>query len=52
MIAKLIGKSEEDVYRARKKLKIEIDYNEVDTCAAEFDTTTSYLYSTVNITKI
>ena len=51
MIAKIIGVSEEDVYKARKKLNIEIDYNEVDTCAAEFDTTTSYLYSTVNVTK-
>jgi carbamoyl-phosphate synthase large subunit len=51
MIAKLIGVNEEDVYQARKKLNIKIDYNEVDTCAAEFDTTTSYLYSTVNITK-
>ncbi|GAX88307.1 carbamoyl-phosphate synthase large subunit [Lebetimonas natsushimae] len=51
MIAKLIGKNEEDVYRARKKFGIEIDYNEVDTCAAEFDTTTSYLYSSVNVTK-
>jgi len=51
MLAKLIGKSEEDVYQARKKFGIVIDYNEVDTCAAEFDTTTSYLYSTVNVTK-
>ncbi len=51
MIAKLIDKTEEDVYKARKKLGIEIDYNEVDTCAAEFDTTTSYLYSSVNVTK-
>ncbi|MEO1928028.1 MAG: carbamoyl-phosphate synthase large subunit [Nautiliaceae bacterium] len=51
MIAKLIGKTEEDVYKARKKLGVEIDYNEVDTCAAEFDTTTSYLYSSVNVTK-
>ncbi|WP_024791609.1 carbamoyl-phosphate synthase large subunit [Lebetimonas sp. JS032] len=51
MLAKLIGKSEEDVYKARKKFGIEIDYNEVDTCAAEFDTTTSYLYSSVNVTK-
>ena len=50
-IAELIGCKEEDVYKARKKLGIEIDYNEVDTCAAEFDTTTSYLYSTVNVTK-
>ena len=51
MIAKIIGVSEEDVYKAREKFNIKIDYNEVDTCAAEFDTTTSYLYSTVNITK-
>jgi len=51
MIAKLIGKTEDDLYKVRKKLGIEIDYNEVDTCAAEFDTTTSYLYSSVNITK-
>jgi len=51
MLAKLINKTEEEVYKARKKLGIAIDYNEVDTCAAEFDTTTSYLYSTVNVTK-
>jgi carbamoyl-phosphate synthase large subunit len=51
MIAKLIEVSENDVYNARKRLGIEIDYCEVDTCAAEFDTTTSYLYSSVNITK-
>ena len=51
MIAKLIGVSENDVYNARKRLNIELDYNEVDTCAAEFDTTTSYLYSTTNVTK-
>jgi carbamoyl-phosphate synthase large subunit len=51
MIAKLIGVSENDVYNARKRLKVELDYNEVDTCAAEFDTTTSYLYSSTNVTK-
>ena len=50
-ISFLANVSEEDVYQARKKMGINIDYNEVDTCAAEFDTTTSYLYSTVNITK-
>ena len=50
-IAELIKCSEENVYQARKKLGVEIDYNEVDTCAAEFDTTTSYLYSSINITK-
>ena len=57
MIAKLINQkentelSESDIYNARKRLKIEIDYNEVDTCSAEFATTTSYLYSSTNITK-
>ncbi|QCT93657.1 carbamoyl-phosphate synthase large subunit [Caminibacter mediatlanticus TB-2] len=51
MIAKLIGVSENDVYNARKRLKVEIDYNEVDTCAAEFETKTNYLYSSVNVTK-
>ena len=51
MLAKLIGVSENDVYNARKRLGIEIDYNEVDTCAAEFETKTSYLYSSVNVTK-
>ena len=50
-LAELIGCKEDEVYKARKKLGIEIDYNEVDTCAAEFDTTTSYLYSSVNVTK-
>jgi len=57
MIAKLINEkdeaelSETDIYNARKRMNIELDYNEVDTCAAEFDTTTSYLYSSTNITK-
>ena len=50
-LAEIIGCNEEEVYKARKNLGIEIDYNEVDTCAAEFDTTTSYLYSSVNISK-
>jgi carbamoyl-phosphate synthase large subunit len=57
MIAKLINESDEaelsetDIYNARKRMNIELDYNEVDTCAAEFATTTSYLYSSTNITK-
>ena len=57
MIAKLINQkentelSESDIYNARKRLKIEIDYNEVDTCSAEFTTNTSYLYSSTNISK-
>ena len=52
MIANLIGKTEEDVYQARKALDVNFEYNEVDTCAAEFKALTPYLYSTTNITKL
>ncbi len=58
MIAKLILKnddieiSENDVYNIREKLDVKLEYNEVDTCAAEFKALTPYLYSTTNITKI
>ena len=44
--------SEDIVYEARKKLGIGLEYNEVDTCAAEFEALTPYLYSTTNITKL
>lgn len=52
MIAKLIAKndnmemSEFEVYQARKTLNVEVVYEEVDTCAAEFPSLTPYLYST------
>jgi carbamoyl-phosphate synthase large subunit len=52
MIADLIGKTEEDVYQARKTLDVDFEYNEVDTCSAEFKALTPYLYSTTNITKL
>ena len=52
MIAKLIGKKENDVYNARKVLNVDFEYNEVDTCAAEFKALTPYLYSTTNVNKI
>ncbi len=58
MIAKIINEkentefSENDIYNARKNLQIELEYNEVDTCAAEFRALTPYLYSTTNITKL
>ncbi|MBU3015046.1 carbamoyl-phosphate synthase large subunit [Poseidonibacter lekithochrous] len=52
MIARIIGKTEEDVYKARKILDVNLEYNEVDTCAAEFKALTPYLYSTTNITKL
>jgi carbamoyl-phosphate synthase large subunit len=55
MIAKAINQkeglslSENDIYTAREKLGIMLEYNEVDTCAAEFKALTPYLYSTTNI---
>ena len=50
MIAKLIDCTQNDVYEARKKLKVTLEYNEVDTCAAEFKALTPYLYSSTNVT--
>ena len=44
--------TENYVYNARKELGIELEYNEVDTCAAEFKALTPYLYSTTNVTKL
>ena len=58
MIALIINKnegltlSENDIYNAREKLGVRLEYNEVDTCAAEFKALTPYLYSTTNITKL
>ena len=58
MIAEVINKkeglslTENDIYNAREKLGIVLEYNEVDTCAAEFKALTPYLYSTTNITKL
>lgn len=58
MIAQLVLKnddieiSENDVYNIREKLGVKLEYNEVDTCAAEFKALTPYLYSTTNITKL
>jgi len=58
MIAEIINKkdglslTENDIYNARDKLGIKLEYNEVDTCAAEFKALTPYLYSTTNITEL
>ncbi|MDD3323549.1 MAG: carbamoyl-phosphate synthase large subunit [Sulfurospirillaceae bacterium] len=58
MIAKLINKednlelTQNDIYFARNKMGIDFEYNEVDTCAAEFKALTPYLYSTTNVTKL
>jgi carbamoyl-phosphate synthase large subunit len=57
-IAYLINKNsdkklfQEDIYIARNNLNVLLEYNEVDTCAAEFKALTPYLYSTTNITPI
>ena len=42
--------SENEVYEKRKALGVSLEFNEVDTCAAEFEALTPYLYSTTNIT--
>jgi len=55
MLAQLISSnekidfSENDLYSARKKLNVSHEFNEVDTCAAEFEALTPYLYSTTNV---
>jgi len=54
MIAKLINEkdnlelSQNDIYYARMKHEICLDYHEVDTCAGEFPALTPYLYSSTN----
>ncbi|MBL7685616.1 MAG: carbamoyl-phosphate synthase large subunit [Deltaproteobacteria bacterium] len=45
-IAQLISKKEEEVRSLRKKLKLKPVYKRVDTCAAEFEAFTPYLYGT------
>ena len=44
-IAELTGKSEKEIRHIRKTLNIHPVYKTVDTCAAEFASTTPYLYS-------
>ena len=45
-ISKLLKVPEETIRSKRYKLKIHPVYKRVDSCAAEFDSTTNYLYST------
>ncbi len=45
-IGYLIGKTEKDIRDLRKEKFLFPKYNVVDTCAAEFDATTPYFYST------
>jgi carbamoyl-phosphate synthase large subunit len=52
MLSKIVGCQQEDIYLAKKELRVELEYNEVDTCAAEFKALTPYLYSTTPISHI
>src|ERR1700719_1696703 len=45
-IAKLVGRDEAAIRSRRRKLGLHPVYKRVDTCAAEFSTSTAYLYST------
>ncbi len=44
-LAKLVGKTEKDIRDLRNKLNVKPVYKRVDSCAGEFDSTTSYMYS-------
>ena len=48
-IAKVLSVNENQIYNLRKKYKITPTFFKVDTCAGEFDTKTSYLYSSYEI---
>jgi len=45
-LAELTGKSEQAVRKARRKAGVRPVYKRVDTCAAEFEAKTPYMYST------
>ncbi len=45
-LARLVGRSEGDLRAMRRRLGIRPVFKRVDTCAAEFATSTAYLYST------
>ncbi|MDO5612990.1 MAG: carbamoyl-phosphate synthase large subunit [Paracoccus sp. (in: a-proteobacteria)] len=45
-LAKLTNQSEDDVRRARRTLDIHPVFKRIDTCAAEFEAQTPYMYST------
>lgn len=45
-IAKLTGKTEKEVRQARHNLNVRPVFKRVDTCAAEFEALTPYMYST------
>lgn len=45
VIARITGKTEEEIYELRKKYNILAGFKMVDTCAAEFEAATPYYYS-------
>lgn len=45
-LAKLVGMTEKEVRQARHDLGVKPVYKRVDSCGAEFDSVTSYMYST------
>ncbi|MFN0116396.1 MAG: carbamoyl-phosphate synthase large subunit, partial [Paracoccaceae bacterium] len=45
-LAKLTGRDEGQVRRARKRLGVQAVFKRIDTCAAEFEAQTPYMYST------
>jgi carbamoyl-phosphate synthase large subunit len=45
-LAKLLGATQREVRERRWELKVRPVFKRVDTCAAEFDTRTAYMYST------
>ena len=48
-LAKLVASNEKDVRELRRGLNLHPSYKRVDSCAAEFDSVTSYMYSTYEI---
>ncbi len=44
-LSKLVGSTEKDVRELRRELNLHPSYKRVDSCAAEFDSVTSYMYS-------
>ncbi|WP_299813047.1 carbamoyl-phosphate synthase large subunit [uncultured Jannaschia sp.] len=45
-LARLTGRSEDNVRRARQNLGVVAQFKRIDTCAAEFEAQTPYMYST------
>ncbi len=50
-ISELTNSTLDNVINARSKLKVFPIYKKIDTCAAEFESQTPYMYSTYQITK-